>query len=84
MIKTVEEAISLLRKLGAKERLLIHIKLVEEASEIARFCLSHARWRETECSFEELLVALADNLWIHVSSPLPLMAPTDYIKVYKN
>jgi hypothetical protein len=122
MTKTVEDAISLLRKLGAKERLLIHIKLVDEASEIlikelkklgvringnlirigvvvhdagkiihpeelaqpgnqheqsgfelllkndvqpeiARFCLSHARWRETECSFEELLVALADNLW---------------------
>jgi hypothetical protein len=34
MIKTVEEAISLLRKLGAKERLLIHIKLVGEAGEI--------------------------------------------------
>ncbi len=122
MIKTVEEAISLLKKLGAKDRLLTHSKLVGEASEIlilklkelglninenlvrigvvvhdagkivhpdeltqsgnqhgqagfelllknnvqpeiARFCLSHARWRETECSFEELLVALADNLW---------------------
>jgi len=122
MIKTVEEAISLLRKLGAKNRLLTHIKLVGKAAkiiiaklkklglhineklvrigvvvhdagkivhpeelaqpgnqheqagfelllkndvqpEIARFCLSHARWRETECSFEELVVALADNLW---------------------
>ncbi len=122
MISTVEEAISLLKKRGAEDRLLTHIKLVGEAAEIllailkklglninenlvrigvvvhdagkvvhpgelnqpgdqheqagfefllknnvqpdiARFCLTHARWRETECSFEELLVALADNLW---------------------
>lgn len=31
--------------------------------EIARFCLSHARWRTMECSLEELLVALSDALW---------------------
>jgi predicted hydrolase (HD superfamily) len=121
-LNTVRDAISLVKKLGAKDRLLTHIKLVGEAAEIiiallkklglninenlvrigivahdagkivhpdeldqpgdqhgqagfelllkndvqpeiARFCLSHARWRETECSFEELLVALADNLW---------------------
>jgi hypothetical protein len=30
---------------------------------VARCCMSHARWREMECSMEELLVALADKLW---------------------
>lgn len=30
---------------------------------VARCCLSHARWREMDCSLEELLVALADKLW---------------------
>lgn len=31
--------------------------------DIARFCISHARWREPHVSFEELSVALADKLW---------------------
>jgi hypothetical protein len=30
---------------------------------IARCCRSHAQWQQLECSFEELVVALADNLW---------------------
>ncbi len=33
------------------------------APEIARCCLSHARWESMECSLEELLIALADKLW---------------------
>lgn len=33
------------------------------APQLARCCLSHARWAEMDCSFEELLVALADKLW---------------------
>lgn len=32
-------------------------------AEIARCCLSHARYHQMECSLEELLVALADKLW---------------------
>lgn len=31
--------------------------------EIARICLSHARWESMTVSLEELLVALADKLW---------------------
>jgi hypothetical protein len=31
--------------------------------ELARCCLSHARWAGMPCSLEELLVALADSLW---------------------
>ena len=30
---------------------------------IARCCRSHGQWQKLECSFEELVVALADNLW---------------------
>lgn len=30
---------------------------------LARVCLSHARWATMDCSFEELLIALADKLW---------------------
>jgi len=30
---------------------------------LARVCMSHARWDEMECSFEELLIALSDKLW---------------------
>jgi hypothetical protein len=30
---------------------------------VARCCRSHGQWQNMECSFEELLVALADNLW---------------------
>lgn len=31
--------------------------------ELARVCLSHARWDVMEVTLEELLVALADKLW---------------------
>jgi hypothetical protein len=44
----------------AGEQLLIE-KGVQK--EIARFCLSHARWQQIPCSLEELLVALAYQLW---------------------
>lgn len=30
---------------------------------IARCCRSHGQWQKIECSFEELVVALADKLW---------------------
>lgn len=30
---------------------------------IARCCRSHGQWQKIECEFEELVVALADNLW---------------------
>ena len=30
---------------------------------IARCCRSHGQWERIECSFEELVVALADCLW---------------------
>jgi hypothetical protein len=30
---------------------------------IARCCRSHAQWSQMPCAFEELVVALADNLW---------------------
>ena len=33
------------------------------AENIARCCMSHARWAEMECSIEELLIALSDKLW---------------------
>ncbi|MEO7034245.1 MAG: HD domain-containing protein [Polyangiaceae bacterium] len=32
-------------------------------AELARICMSHARWRQMEVSTEELVVALADKLW---------------------
>jgi hypothetical protein len=31
--------------------------------ELARCCVSHGQWQTVDCSFEELLVALADTLW---------------------
>jgi len=31
--------------------------------QLARVCLSHARWAAMECRLEELAVALADKLW---------------------
>ncbi|MDX2243578.1 MAG: HD domain-containing protein [Leptolyngbyaceae cyanobacterium bins.302] len=31
--------------------------------ELARCCRSHNQWQVMECSFEEICVALADNLW---------------------
>lgn len=30
---------------------------------IARCCRSHGQWQTIKCDFEELVVALADNLW---------------------
>jgi putative nucleotidyltransferase with HDIG domain len=32
-------------------------------TKLARVCRSHAKWKDMECSAEELLVALADKLW---------------------
>jgi hypothetical protein len=37
--------------------------------EVARICISHARWNEMSVSLEELLVALADKLWKGVRKP---------------
>lgn len=37
--------------------------------EVARVCMSHARWNVMETSLEELLVALADKLWKGVRRP---------------
>jgi hypothetical protein len=37
--------------------------------EVARICLSHARWEAMTVSLEELLVALADKLWKGVRKP---------------
>jgi len=33
------------------------------SSDLARICVSHARWDQPGTSFEELLVALSDKLW---------------------
>lgn len=33
------------------------------APELARCCVSHGQWQTLDCSFEELLIALADKLW---------------------
>lgn len=30
---------------------------------LARCCISHANWKTMKCSFEELIIALADKLW---------------------
>lgn len=42
------------------ERLLLDNGVQKD---VARCCLSHARFEEMEVSFEELLVALSDKLW---------------------
>jgi predicted hydrolase (HD superfamily) len=44
----------------AGEKLLLEN---EVQPEIARCCLSHAKWKSMACSFEELLIALVDKLW---------------------
>ncbi len=44
----------------AGEKLLLENGI---SPKIARCCLSHARWKSMNCSFEELLVALSDQLW---------------------
>lgn len=31
--------------------------------DVARVCVSHARWQSMSVSFEEVLIALADKLW---------------------
>jgi HD domain len=121
-LQSVHDCYQLLQDLGAKPRLIQHVKLVGEAAEIiisqlqqldilfdrewirlgvafhdagkipypseladrgnrheaageillleqgidpkiARCCRSHGQWQQLECSLEELVVALADNLW---------------------
>lgn len=37
--------------------------------ELARVCMSHARWETMDVSLEELVIALADKLWKGVRSP---------------
>lgn len=44
----------------AGERLLLENGV---SPQLARVCLSHARWSSMDVSLEELLVALADKLW---------------------
>jgi hypothetical protein len=44
----------------AGERLLVDHGV---STELARICISHARWAEMPVTPEELLVALADKLW---------------------
>jgi HD domain len=44
----------------AGERLLLDRDV---SAALARVCRTHARWHEAGCSFEELLIALADKLW---------------------
>jgi hypothetical protein len=45
---------------AAGERLLLDHGVPPD---LARVCRSHAHWRDGACSLEELLIALADNLW---------------------
>lgn len=45
---------------AAGERLLIEQGIDPK---IARCCRSHGQWQQIACSFEELVVALADCLW---------------------
>ncbi|HWB78868.1 MAG TPA: hypothetical protein VG755_28095 [Nannocystaceae bacterium] len=51
----------------AGERLLLDHRVTPE---VARMCLSHARWDAMPVSLEELLVALADKLWKGARKPL--------------
>lgn len=37
--------------------------------ELARVCMSHARWDAMDVSLEELVIALADKLWKGVRNP---------------
>jgi hypothetical protein len=41
--------------------MLLRAQSVDPA--LARCCISHARWAQMQCSFEELILALADTLW---------------------
>ncbi|MDJ0944955.1 MAG: HD domain-containing protein [Kiloniellales bacterium] len=45
---------------AAGERLLLEVGVQPE---VARCCLSYARYESMEVSFEELLIALSDRLW---------------------
>jgi HD superfamily phosphodiesterase len=45
---------------AAGEKLLLNQGV---APKIARCCRSHGQWDRIECSFEELVIALADCLW---------------------
>ena len=42
------------------EKILIQNEI---SPKLARVCMSHARWNQMDCSFEELLIALSDKLW---------------------
>lgn len=44
----------------AGQELLLKHGVTED---VARVCMSHARWHSMECSTEELLIALSDKLW---------------------
>ena len=46
-------------ELAGEQLLIIH----GVEPKLARCCRSHGQWESMECSFEELLVALADTLW---------------------
>jgi CRISPR/Cas system-associated endonuclease Cas3-HD len=50
---------------GNRHELAGEILLLEQGIDpkIARCCRSHGQWQQLECSFEELVIALADNLW---------------------
>ncbi|WP_295621549.1 HD domain-containing protein [Chamaesiphon sp. GL140_3_metabinner_50] len=50
---------------GNRHEIAGEILLLEQGVDpkIARCCRSHGQWQQLECSFEELIVALADNLW---------------------
>jgi hypothetical protein len=45
---------------AAGERLLLDRGV---AADVSRFCVTHAAWNDERCTFEDLLVALADKLW---------------------
>ena len=59
---TIEHVTALLAILAAG-KVWVPIGYRTAAPEVARCCLSHGRWDEMDVSFDELLVALADNLW---------------------
>jgi hypothetical protein len=58
---------------------------------VARCCRSHGQWQTMECDFEELVVALADNLWKgkrntelenNVITKVTAMCDQDYWKIF--
>ncbi len=48
------------------ERMLLEVGI---DSNIAKVCLSHARWKDMDCTLEELMIALSDTLWKGVRNP---------------